>query len=492
MPQSIAIHWTKNYLRAVVVGRRVAHAEVDNVIEFPLEESDEPETIGKKLAEVLTPCKPGRSKIVFAVGRDMLSWQHLELPPCPAAELPDLVHMQTDVDVSSTDELVGFDFLPLSGDESTPNRVIAIAVEAEELAKLQTIWEAAEITPDRLVPLALGWPAAAQRAIDGDEQPIRIFITPFAQEATIWATVNGQITLFRRIQLPAADNFDTLEKIVAAELRRTLLAIAQQQPEIDGASIWIAGKRPDKLTELVELLDQKLDVDVLPMDFSADSAIVSAKLFQNPSAADTMPLVGLALDEAVGNAPPIDLLHPRKRVIRRSNRRLYALAGTAIFAAVAFFGGKAYTKLNAPVEAADIAREEMALLEKSKKELLADENFEKTVRTWMNDAPNILIELQHLSKIVRPVALNSEDFVIDQDVVIEKLEIGERQMVIDIAARKYPELQPLEDRLRSDGSRRVQRDGTAELEETIPGYPWHIRSTIDVAEDEPSKEGNKS
>jgi len=497
MPQTITIHWTKNSLRAVVVGRRVAHAEVDNVIEVPIEESEQPEDIGKKLAEVLSAyrpkrSRPSRSKIVFAVGREMLSWQHLELPPCPADELPDLVHMQADIDLDAGDDLVGFDFMPLVGDENTANRVLAITVDPDGLNQLQEIWDAAEIVPHRMVPLSLGWPAAARRAIDGDDHSIKIFITPFAQEATLWATVNGRITLFRRIQLPGTEDFVALENAVTAELRRTMLAIAQQQPAIEGISIWIAGKRPDKLTELIDVLDRKFEVDILPMDFSSDSAIVSAKLFQNPSAADTMPLVGLALDEAAGNAPLIDLLHPRKRIIRRSNTRLYALAGAALFAAVAFVGGKAYSNLNAPIVKADIAKEEMALLKKNKKDLLADEEFEKTVQNWMSESPNMLTELQLLSKIVRPTALDNEKFSVDQDVVVEKLDIGGRQMTIDFAARKYPELQPLEDRLRSDGKRRVQRDGTAELEDTIPNYPWHIRSTIDVAEEESSGEGKKS
>ena len=105
-------------------------------------------------------------------------------------------------------------------------------------------------------------------------------------------------------------------------------------------------------------------------------------------------------------------------------------------------------------------------------------------------------ELQTLSKTVRPLPLDAEEFQVDNDVVIEKLDIGGQQMAINVAAREYYGLQPLEDRLRHDGARRVQRDGPAEVDddgkEPIPNYPWHIRSTIDVAEDETTKEGKKT
>ena len=62
--------------------------------------------------------------------------------------------------------------------------------------------------------------------------------------------------------------------------------------------------------------------------------------------------------------PLIDLLHPRKRIIRANYNRIYALAGAALLAGILFVGGEFYEKLNAPVFEADVAREEISSAEK--------------------------------------------------------------------------------------------------------------------------------
>ena len=490
MSQVIVLHWDNNTLRAVVAGRRVAHLEVDAIIDIALDETDDAESIGQQLKEALTPLRPSRAKVVLAISRHLLTWQHLDLPPCPVEELPDLVYMQAGFDTTRTGEPIGFDFLPLSGDEQSPHRVLAISLQPEELTLLRDICEAADLVPRRFVPFSLGWPAAAQRATRGDEQPIGIFVAPFAQEATIWATVSGRLVLFRQLHIPSADDLVALGTTLAAELRRTLVAVSEQYPEQNGASAWIVGKRPDAVSQLAESIDERLEFDVQPMDFAADSALFSTKVSTEASSAEILPLAGLALDEAAGNAPPPDLLHPRQRPAPRAGRRTYALAGAVLLALLSYGGWLGYTELHAPVEIADTARAELALLAESEKGLRADEEFAAEIRQWQGDSVNILTELQKLSGRIRPLPLNAEEFNVEQDVVLKKLDIAGTHLKIEAALRTYPAVADLETRLR-EGTGRVQRE-TAEQNEDPPKYDWFIRATVDFTdesgeEDKPKK-----
>ena len=190
-------------------------------------------------------------------------------PPCPADELPDLVHMQADIDTTTSEELEGFDFLPLSGDEIKPNHVLGISMEDESLEKLKTIWEKAEIVPNRLVPLALGWPRRCQ---EERSMPTTIRSASLSRRLhrrpLFWATINSRIILFRRIQLPSADNFSSLENTVTAELRRYH---ARHRP------VAARGRRHlyldcrqttrQNLPSWVDILDRKFEAEIYPMGF---------------------------------------------------------------------------------------------------------------------------------------------------------------------------------------------------------------------------------
>jgi len=493
MAHVIVIHWDKSTLRAVVASRRVAHLEVDTVIAIPLdEEAGDAKHLGQQLKRALASHRPSRAKVVLAISRHLLTWQHLHLPPCPHEDLPDLVSMQAGFDTTHAGEPIGFDFLPLSGDEQTSHQVLAISLQAEELTLLQDICESADLMPKRFVPFSLGWPAAARRATRGEEQPISIFVAPFAQEATVWATIGGRLVLFRQVYFSSAEDVSALSAAVASELRRTFLALSQQYPEQSGATAWIVGKRPDPVSQLAESIDEQLDLEVQPMDFASDGALLSikaglsTKTGSEAMTSDTLPLVGLALDEAAGNTPPVDLLHPRQRPAPRAGQRTYALAATVLLALLSYGGWLGYTELHAPVEVADTARAELALLAESDEILHADEQFAATLRDWQGDSVNVLTELQKLSGRIRPLPLDAEEFNVEQDVVLKKLDIAGTRLDIEAALRTYSAVADLETRLR-EGTGRVQRD-TAEENEDPPNYLWLIRASVDFTDEEEKPE----
>jgi len=485
MPTAIAIHWTEPTLSFVVVqdGRVAACSDLS------LNARQEPAVIGRELSEALAPFLPGRAKVIVALGRGALQWQHLSLPPCPTDELPDVVRLQSDRDLDSTDEDLGFDFLPLMGNEQTPYQVLTVALAASELAKIRQVFRIANLTLERIVPLAAGWPALTKQATKtarlgnvkpGNAQPgTEIFVAPVflpavASEATLWATRAGRVVLFRQFQLLASDDPTASAAAIAGELRRTLLALSQDY-DIREATVSFVGNQHRQLAELASALDEQLEVAVQSLDVTAQHPSFPA---EETASMPALPLAGLAIDESEGNQPLVDLLHPHQRPQAQLNVRTYALAAAAGILLAALFGWLSYAKLHAPLKRAAEDQAELTLLKEPLESLIQYEQRAAAIRDWQADAPNLLVHLQQISQCLRPEALDADGFSVDQDVVLESFGLDKRGLTIDALARSSHAVQPLESRLRESGYR-PQR-GKSDPSETIKDYPWHFNSMIAI------------
>jgi len=472
MPATIALHWTETELHYVLVQD---DGQVEAAADVALKSDIDSTAIGQLLAEALAPYSPGRAKVIVALGRKSLQWQHLLLPPCSADELPDVVRLQVDHDLSPTDEEIGFDFLPLVGDEQTPYQVLTVALTARELEKIRQVCRAANLTLQRIVPLAAGWPALTEQASPRVKRGTQIFVAPQAHEATLWATRAGRVVLFRQFQLATSEDQASSAATLGSELRRTLLALSQhaesQHAENGKPTISLVSVQREQLTVLAKTLEEQLDVSV-------QSLAVTAQHRAFTHQASFAPLAGLAIDQAKDHPPLVDLLHPRRRPQAKVNVRTYALASAAAMLLVTWLGWTSYAKLNAPLHQAAADRAELTLLEKSLEELKTDEQRAAAIRDWNAVAPNLLLHLQQVSKSIRPQTLGDEGFLSDQDVVLEKLDFDKRQLTLEALARNSRAVQPLEARLRASAYRpqRIKSDPS----ETIKEYPWHWKSTIEI------------
>lgn len=470
MSTVIAIHWTQPTLHFVVArdGMIAASASI------PAEPGTEPAVIGQRLAEALEPHSPGRAKLIVAISRGDLDWQHLSLPPCPADELPDVVQLQADRDVGAPGDDLGFDFLPLVGDEQTPYQVLTVALPASELDKIRGVSRAANLTLERIVPLSAGWPAITGQIASNTKPGTQVYVAPQAGEALLWATRAGKVVLFRQFQLAAERDAATVAAAVNSEVRRTLLALSQQSNSGKPA-VSLVGHQPNELADLTRTLDEQLDLAVSSLDVSQQHpSLTNAESI----ATSALPLAGLAIDEAQGLQPLIDLLHPRQRPQKQANIRTYALAAAAGILSIVLFGWLSYAKLQAPLNQAGMDQAELTLLKEPLDQLGEYEQRAAAIRDWTAEAPNLLIHLQQVSKCLRPQPLDAEAYPGDQDVVLENLGIEKRKLTIDALASSSRAVQPLEARLRASGYR-PQR-GKSDPSQTIKNYAWHFKSSIDI------------
>ena len=474
MSKVIAIHWNESSLPGVFLDLVIVErGQVNAVSRLAIEPELEPTAIGRKLAEALEPHAPGRAKVIVAVGRGALDWQHLSLPPCPADELADVVRLQADRDLGAGDEDLGFDFLPLVGDEHTPYQVLTAALPASELVRIRQVCRAADLNLDRLVPLATGWSAIARQSAPTADTDTHIFVTPWADEAILWATRAGQVVLFRQVQFSMEDPA-ALVASLGSELRRTLLALSQHTDN-SSPNVSLIGGTPEASADLAKSLSDQLGVAVQAVDVTTQHPQLLDSASNIPTA---WPLAGLAIDESNGVPPLVDLLHPHRRPKAQSNIRTYALAGVAGALLIGWLGWLGYAKLQAPLDQVAKDRAELAQLEESLDDLKEAERRAAAIRDWENEAANLLIHLQQLSEAVRPVALDAENYPVDQDVLLDKFGLDKRRLTVDGLARNSRALQPLELRLR-EADYRPER-GKSDPSQTVKDYPWHFQSTIKI------------
>ena len=114
MRHVLVIHWTSAKLSTFMVrGQSSTEEIVDSKV---IKCTSEPADWGRRLAEIVSTLRQrSQTKLSLALGRGLLDWQHLSLPPCPDEDLPDLVRLQADNAESEGAESLGIDFLPLEG-----------------------------------------------------------------------------------------------------------------------------------------------------------------------------------------------------------------------------------------------------------------------------------------------------------------------------------------------------------------------------------------
>ena len=279
--------------------------------------------------------------------------------------------------------------------------------------------------------------------------------------------------MFRQFQYADTEDSAAKLKVITNELRRTLLSLSQN-PSFANPSIHLVGGPHHQLSELAPQLNEQFGTSVHAIDIVAShSGLTDVQATTD----QLLPLAGIALEESKGKPHLVDLINPRRRPKAEINYRTYTLAGVAAALAALMLGWTGYRNLNAPLEKAAEDRAAIALLEESSEELAKSEQDAAAVRDWLAESPNLLVHLRHLHHAIRPDSLQADEFPLDRDVALQKLNLDKRQLVIDAVARSDRAVQPFEARLRKANYRPERgRSGPSKQE----GYVWQFQSIMEI------------
>jgi hypothetical protein len=476
MTRVLAIKLKPSSALAMIVRPEGARIVIERAVSIPLIEGDDAKERGRSLAAGIADLRPGRLPTVIIVPRSELAWQNHELPPLPADDLPDLVHLQAQRDLPLSDDGEGFDFLPLSGDEEHPYKVIAAGLLPPQWKQLRETCDAADLKVERIVPEPLGWPELGRRVASDSAGALTVFAAIVERQATVWATEGEELRLIRTVWLPEDDNAAADAAALGGELRRTLLSLAQTHAEQRGAvkCVYIGANADEIAGELGATLSKP--VQAVPLERLVQLSAPGVSLVE------AAPTAGIAAAMADHRPAIIDLLHPRRRPAPPSRTRTYLLAGAAAAAVVAMLAWQGYRNLQEPLEAAAAANAEREALTPLLEAYAQDETKAAAIQSWLDSSVNVLTELDHLAQQLRPEPLDSEKFKADEDVVLTRLVVSNRELTVDAAVKANSALQPIENRLRAANYSFDRGPVEPKAEGGVPGYGVSVAGTLKRAE----------
>lgn len=335
-----------------------------------------------------------RPRLLVAVGRARVEMRQLTVPPVPDADLPELVRLQAMREAGFLSEDSVLDFVPLSDDATMPRQVDAVAMSADQLAEVQQICAAAGWVPDRLLVRHYAAASAFRRLVPSAENVV-LLAEVAATTAEILVLVGPRVLVSRTVRLPQGDSGDSTGLL--SEIRRTLVAVANQAPANAVEAIYLCGSQEEH-AGAIELLEAELKLRVRAFDALAEIPTAGEMATTAPSNTGRLaPLVGMLLDEANRTKPAIDLLDPR-RVPQPIDRRLLAGLAASVVAAVVLVGGYlAWSKFSAADEVNDRLAAESKKLDDLVKRAEAKRAAVDEIGLWADGDIVWLDELRDLS-----------------------------------------------------------------------------------------------
>jgi hypothetical protein len=333
----------------------------------------------------------------------------------------------------------------------------------------------ADLKADRIVPEPLGWPELGRRVASDSAGALTVFASISERQATVWATEGDDIRLIRTVWLPEDDNAAADAAALGGELRRTLLALAQSQTEQRGAvkCVYIGANADEIAGELGATLSKP--VQAVPLERLVDVTGAGAGV----NLVEAAPMAALAAAAAEHRPSAIDLLHPRRRPAPPSRKRTYALAGVAAAALAALIAWRGYRNIQEPLEAAEAARAARESMTPILEAYAKDVEKAAAIERWLKSSANLLTELDHLGRQLRPEPLTSDKFKADGDVVLTKLALSGRELTLDAAVKNNTAIQPIENRLRTAGYSANRGPVEPKAEGGVPGYGVSVVGTIE-------------
>lgn len=449
MSVTVAIQRDRTSLQLVIADHRATGTSLRSAKRVVLPESEK-HASAKQLVEVLrradASIRWNKTQVVWVVGAEAVQLRQLNLPPAPMNELPDMVRMVATRELSAADE-DAIDFMPLSGDATTPHMVLAARLAAEQRQTIQAVADELDFASCRVVLRACAAASLAMRIEPSASEGLNLVIAPAEGGVDMAMIEKGQPVLVR-------STTGTLES-ASGEARRTLSAAAQRAGESVRAALLLTNQSTSPAID-IGIPVQGIDFTKLP-EFKSIGSSDAGTDWSGLSG-----LIGAALAEAKGEAPAIDFLNPRQAETSNApRRRQLILAGAA---ALTLLAGALYAYGQLVTLDRDIAslNKQISGVKQSAEEFAPYEQKAELLERWASTDVNWLDELNQLSTRLRPNSLSAKDYPAGEDVLVTELVAREPtdataggRIELKAAVRKAEVLAALEGRLR-DTAHNVQ------------------------------------
>lgn len=391
--RAVAIELGRKRLCALQGGARRSGVVVRKTLVEPIPADlsrNDPEALGKWLAETLRSAGMSTSKAVVALSRDEVILKRLILPTIVDAELPDMTRLAVTRDLPFDSDQAVIDFVPLEKSE-TSTTVLALAMPKAELESAQRTLKAAGIEASRVSLRAMG-AAALVASVPGLKREPSLIIDVTGERIEFSVVRDGAIRFSRAADLPNSGQRELAAEAIITETRRTWLSY-RIGDDTDGVRqvIMLGDEQAAEMTE--EAIAGILNVTPIVMHSHAEVERGHLRL------GVTWPLAGLLLEQR-HTKDVIDMAHPRKAPDVHARLRQRILAAAALLIMIC---GVAYTLMRSDLSklqekvAQRAPDNEMAVRDHLR--YVRDEYKLEHLRLWESVDVNWLDHLDHLVRL---------------------------------------------------------------------------------------------
>ncbi len=339
MPRRLAIELTSAEARLLLLSASETRIKVEKSLCIPLLSDKEENEAGispaspeQIVVDALSKNGISRVETIAVVGRSDVELRLFNVPNAPAAELPEIVRFQAVQDLPAIGEKTPLDYLPLEGVEAAEQsqRVLAAVLKPGVMDRLEKICHDAKLT---LIQIVLRPPATASLMLREKPELVDgccLLVEVLGPQVDLAAVHHGQVVLLRHMLLTG----NPMESSEAAdslfdEIRRTRVAVANQENISDVEPVVLVGNRPEH-ARFAEQLASETGVSARLIDPLPESMVADPASAVSPSQSDyCAALIGAVSDEAARRPQAFDFLHPRRTPDPPSRRNTYVLAALA-------------------------------------------------------------------------------------------------------------------------------------------------------------------
>ncbi len=331
MSKTICIDCDRRELRVVVGNSGLTGVSVEQLLsttlEIPLNEDflDNPKTTSA-LRELLKVGNVRAGNAIVTIPRGSVELRTIQVPTADKNELPDMVRFAAQRHFATIGDHWPIDFITLGTTPEGMTEVLASSINPARIDRVHKLVESMGLKLNQIVLRPMVASAVALLKKPELKDQCSLFIDLLSEEADM-AIVDGKHVVFMRtIRFDSSLPPESRWKTLGGEIKRTLLSAISQNNHLSPTRILLWGSETeyaDVLPELAETVG--LPVESLnPLDLVDSSTKVRGDAGEKPGKYAAA-IGGLLAPHYHENL--IDFAHPRKREVKQTPVRQYAIAG---------------------------------------------------------------------------------------------------------------------------------------------------------------------
>jgi len=356
MSKFISLECDTNEVRLAVGSTGLTGVSIEKVLSGPLvlEEGTQPwgtPQAAAALKELLGQAGIKSGNVIACISRNDIELRAITLPMVDTNELPDMVRFAAPRYFANVNDSWPMDFITMPSHLEGSIDCIVGAINPALIQKIDATVTEAGLALKHMVlrPMAAAAGAIAKHP-DWNQSTV-LFIDLLNDEADVVITQRGKSVFMRSFYAPTDPQDTNSVKILASEVKRTLMSAASQRPglEVDQIVVWTK----DSLAPFAQALSQAVDMPVKMLDpFTMAERAEIAVAATTQTVGRFAPVMG-ALQFPTASDRLIDFVNPRKKVEQKKPIGRYiagAVAAAGLLGACWWWYSSSHTALDQEIK----------------------------------------------------------------------------------------------------------------------------------------------